>query len=580
MQVQNFLTRYRQGDRDFAQVDLSGVNLKGADLRTINLSGANLTNANLSWTSLDYANLNGACLHQADLHNAILKHSNLNQAILTRVNLSKVDGQSASLCQANLSWVEAPYCNLSGANLQAAQLNHSNLTGAILDKTQLISTQLMAANLYQASLIAANLTTANLREVLLEKANLQDAILVGATLTEANLRQACLRCANLTQAELYRAILTDADLSEVTGDRVNLSRANLMGAYLLRASFVGANLRRTVLQNVYCLQTNLTGANLQGADLRQADLSGAYLNETILTEANLTDAYLIGSYLIRPKLEQAQLTGCCIHNWHLEEVDLTNVNCRYLFTQFNWETKTPNKRYPPTGDLIPGQLSQEKMTDWLLIEVTFSEMPNREVLVFTLAQVEQEYPDLKLSLKALSKQFDHYILHLSAKTGVNPQAVNQRILELYPQMYQRFAHYRHRIWQLLEIDKSGASQLNSSLNSANSPNPTQVLANNRRRIYQEVIHQIQQIILFQPPDKCAEGIQRLLDFLRQQNIPTQDIVPKIIRQAMLRRAKRDPLFQTQLLAWKKTADQATRMSLTGQAMHGAIALILSQVQPP
>jgi uncharacterized protein YjbI with pentapeptide repeats len=43
MQVQNFLERYRQGERNFTNIDLSGVNLKGANLRDINLTNANLT---------------------------------------------------------------------------------------------------------------------------------------------------------------------------------------------------------------------------------------------------------------------------------------------------------------------------------------------------------------------------------------------------------------------------------------------------------------------------------------------------------------------------------------------------------
>jgi uncharacterized protein YjbI with pentapeptide repeats len=60
----------------------------------------------------------------------------------------------------------------------------------------------------------------------------------------------------------------------------------------------------------------------------------------------LSEAYFLETYLIRTKLEGAELTGCCIHGWHLEEVDLSTVNCRYLFTQFNYATKSPSYRYP------------------------------------------------------------------------------------------------------------------------------------------------------------------------------------------------------------------------------------------
>jgi uncharacterized protein YjbI with pentapeptide repeats len=57
MQLRNFLDRYRQGERDFSHVDLSGAILTGANLQNINLTGANLTNANLSWASLSNANV-------------------------------------------------------------------------------------------------------------------------------------------------------------------------------------------------------------------------------------------------------------------------------------------------------------------------------------------------------------------------------------------------------------------------------------------------------------------------------------------------------------------------------------------
>ncbi|HEY9297408.1 MAG TPA: pentapeptide repeat-containing protein, partial [Phormidium sp.] len=67
MQIQDFLTRYKQGERDFAGVDLSGATLTGVNLQDINLTGANLTGANLSWSFFNRAQLANACLRQADV---------------------------------------------------------------------------------------------------------------------------------------------------------------------------------------------------------------------------------------------------------------------------------------------------------------------------------------------------------------------------------------------------------------------------------------------------------------------------------------------------------------------------------
>jgi hypothetical protein len=138
------------------------------------------------------------------------------------------------------------------------------------------------------------------------------------------------------------------------------------------------------------------------------------------------------SYLIRTKLDQAELTGCCIDRWHLEDVDLSKVECRYVFTQFNHATKSPSARYPATGDLQPGELSRRNTKDSLTIEVRFLEAPNWEVIVFTLAQVELGCRDIQLTIKSYEFTEGHYVLRLLPSRLVNTKLLSQRILQLYP----------------------------------------------------------------------------------------------------------------------------------------------------
>ncbi|MEW6494125.1 MAG: pentapeptide repeat-containing protein [Cyanobacteriota bacterium] len=575
MQVQNFLDRYRQGERDFAYIDLSGAILMGVNLRNINLTGANLSGANLSWAQLGNAQLTGAYLHQANLHSATLNHANLNQATLSRANLTKVDLRLATLRGANLNWADLTTADLSGADLQKAQLSQANLEQAKLNDTQLREAELMEANLRRATLSAADLTGANLREANLEQANLREALLVGAKLAEANLTSAYLRTSNLSNADLHRAILVGVDMSEANCERADLSRANLTGAYLLKASFRQAELLRAVLQDVLLLRTDLSQANLRRADLRQADLSGAYLKDTILSEANLTDAYFLESHLIRTKLDRAEMTGCCIHSWHLEDVDLSDVECRYVFTGFDYSSKKPCDRYPSTGELPQGALSDDNPEEGLTIEVQFSEAPNWEALVFTLTQVELECSNLQLTSKFYQLKSGQSVLRLTTNRWVNTKIISQRILQLYPEMLQRFAAHRPIILNLLQIKEIGNSKIEPLPQKSPIPAPLIPIANRRRHLYQEVVTQIQRIIMSQSPQQCVESVERLLEFLKRQNISTEEIQKKVIGQVIMKRAETDQIFQKQLLEWQESADETTRFSVVGQAVRLAIALIES-----
>ena len=153
---QNFLLRYANGERDFHELKLTGVN-NGLKLAGVNISGINLSRANLCLTNMFRTNLS-----EANLTGVNLVQANLSEANLTGTNLIKAALQYASLSAANLQ-----NANLSGANLQNANLNRANLQNA----------NLSGANLQNANLSEANLQNANLSETNLQKANLFNAIM-------------------------------------------------------------------------------------------------------------------------------------------------------------------------------------------------------------------------------------------------------------------------------------------------------------------------------------------------------------------------------------------------------------------
>ena len=84
-------------------VDLSKINLSGADLRNANLSEFHLWESDLRNANLMYANLLGANLSDANLSGANLMYANLSGAILSGANLSGANLYNANLSGANLS---------------------------------------------------------------------------------------------------------------------------------------------------------------------------------------------------------------------------------------------------------------------------------------------------------------------------------------------------------------------------------------------------------------------------------------------------------------------------------------------
>lgn len=581
MELEQFISQYQKGERNFSHVDLAGVNLSGMNFRDINLTGANLTEANLSWATLSNGVLTGACLKQADLRSVNLNRANLEQADLSRTKLTKADLRLANLQEVDLHWAELQEADLSGANLRGSKLEQVNLERAKLDGVNLTGCELMEAKLCRCSLINANLQGANLRESNLEEANLRDGNLLGVNLTEANLTSAYMRGCNLREADMYRVMLMGADLSDAVLDGADLSRANLTGAYLLKASLCQTLLLRSVLQSVYLLRADLTGTNLRGADLREADLSGAYICDASLSEANLAGAYLLETRIIRTKFDQAQMTGCCIYNWYLEDVDLSKAECNYVFTRFNYATKKSADRFPVDRHFTPGELGKTTTEDSTTIEVNFSETIQWTALALTITQVEMECSDLKLEIKSYEVREIDYLLRLQGSRLINSKILAQRILKLYPEIAHRFQNHQREIYKLMEIKSQLAKPLPIEPKVQEAPEsivPKAIAKDDRQRIYQEVVNQIQRIIMYQEPEKFVESVQRLLIFLQERGISTEEVQKSIIGKILVKRSQKDASFQSQLMEWEKNVEDSARFSLVGESIRLALATLWAQSQ--
>jgi uncharacterized protein YjbI with pentapeptide repeats len=95
MTIEELLSRYRAGQRDFRNLNLIAANLRNVNLSGANLSGANLTRANLTKTNLSYANLSDAVITGANLTETSLVKANLTNADLSEVQLGHADLRGA-----------------------------------------------------------------------------------------------------------------------------------------------------------------------------------------------------------------------------------------------------------------------------------------------------------------------------------------------------------------------------------------------------------------------------------------------------------------------------------------------------
>jgi uncharacterized protein YjbI with pentapeptide repeats len=108
-----------------AYLDLSALQLQGADLVRVQLQGALLVRVQLQGTELLQAQLQGARLHSAQLQGASLAGAQLQGAELIEAQLRDANLSEAQLRDANLSGAQ-----LQGARLDRAQLQRTDLTAA------------------------------------------------------------------------------------------------------------------------------------------------------------------------------------------------------------------------------------------------------------------------------------------------------------------------------------------------------------------------------------------------------------------------------------------------------------------
>lgn len=89
------IAAYAQGERNFQNLDLTGIDCQAQEFNQANFQGSNLSQANFRLTDLQGANFQNANLQGANLSMADLHSCNFCGANLTQANLSGADRRNA-----------------------------------------------------------------------------------------------------------------------------------------------------------------------------------------------------------------------------------------------------------------------------------------------------------------------------------------------------------------------------------------------------------------------------------------------------------------------------------------------------
>jgi serine/threonine-protein kinase len=125
MDANTLLKAYQRGQRTFADLDLSAL-----DLPKSQLNGISFDNVNCIGSNLQYANLGNGRFTKINFTRASLRGANLSGSHLSYANLQDADLRGADLSDAQLSNSNLKGTNLCGANLRGVKVSQEQLSMA------------------------------------------------------------------------------------------------------------------------------------------------------------------------------------------------------------------------------------------------------------------------------------------------------------------------------------------------------------------------------------------------------------------------------------------------------------------
>ncbi len=329
-------------EADFSEVDLSTLNVRGADFSKAwgvvfrgTIDAESLSGVNLRY-SPGYTPLGwkpgekyvgppiGAQFRDAKIVGD-LRRMTLTGAHLHDVNLDEANLQGADFTGSRGVRFKG---TLDPKRFEGSTLTDTHFDEAVIDGDFTPGTRLNGVFWSKTNLTKTNMQGRNLEGSVFEGSNASGVSFENAWLDEVVTDSANFSGARFQGASFQKAVMANTNLSgAVFNERTNFQDAQFVHCNLTNIQAKGVTMRGVILHG-----SVLHGAHMEGASLEEANLSNVQLDgRTNLHKANLTGAMLHGLRVTdsadnRTNLAKATLTGASLLDAQLGHADLSDAN--------------------------------------------------------------------------------------------------------------------------------------------------------------------------------------------------------------------------------------------------------------
>jgi len=308
--------------RNFARMNLTGIDLSGMDLRGADFTQALLEDANLEGAVLDDCNLTRAVLARARLGGASLARARLAHANMGGATCTATVFADADFHRTNCQKTTFSGCDLSGARFDQIRLYESRFSGCDLRRSQWSQIVFM-----EMALENIRFDGACFKQVVWIKCALVNVSYAGATLHQSGFTESrgdegldfsgaeLVACSVVHKSSFIGAVFRGAQIRQCGLRSTALSGADFSGARLEGSDFSECDLRRARLDQVVAGESLFVRADFTAASLRGANLIDANLSKSVLLLADLSDANLFRADVSQALIDPTtRMDGAYTHN--------------------------------------------------------------------------------------------------------------------------------------------------------------------------------------------------------------------------------------------------------------------------
>ena len=116
------INSYRNGERNFTNIECKGGNFSGIDMRGVIFANSNLSGASFSGANLDDSDFNGCILLWSNFDHASLRRTNFSHADLSWMKATEPIFEKTNFTNANLNWAYIFKADMSRADFTDAHV--------------------------------------------------------------------------------------------------------------------------------------------------------------------------------------------------------------------------------------------------------------------------------------------------------------------------------------------------------------------------------------------------------------------------------------------------------------------------